>query len=184
MTLYSTFTVIRVTGSGFTEGTTFGARLPHMTTSPITAPDKYTVVIKFNTPTFYALENLYFDSPESGHMYPPEVIKEHGNAQDWRTLVGTGPCMMTDWAEGSSISYVKNPDYWKDDEKFPGNACLRGRVAGVVDKRARTLLSALRTGQIAYMRDLSQEELEGLQRSNPDLGVKPAWQLVHRLLMA
>jgi peptide/nickel transport system substrate-binding protein len=39
-------------------------------------------------------------------------------------------------------------------------------------KERGTLLSALRTGQIAYMRDLSQEELEGLQRSNPDLGVK------------
>ena len=169
------FNFHRYTGtcSGFTEATTFGSAITAYDYESITAPDKYTVVIKFNTPTFYALENLYFDSPESGHMYPPEVIKEHGNAQDWRTLVGTGPFMMTDWVEGSSISYVKNPDYWKDDEKFPGNRLPYVDEMQVLwIKERATLLSALRTGQIAYMRDLSQEELEGLQRSNPDLGVK------------
>ena len=34
-------------------------------------------------------------------IYPPEVIKEHGDISDWRNLVGTGPMMLTDWTEGS-----------------------------------------------------------------------------------
>ena len=54
------------------------------------------------------------NSHEGGWIYPPEVIKEHGNAQDWRNLVGTGPYMLTDWVEGSAVTYTKNPDYWKD----------------------------------------------------------------------
>ena len=86
-------------------------------------------------------------------MYPPEVIKEHGNAQDWKKLVGTGPFMMTDWTEGSSITYVKNPDFWKDDEKFPGNRLPYVDEMQVLWIKERgTLLSALRTGQIAYIR--------------------------------
>ena len=161
------------TGSGFTEATTFGSAIAAYDYESITAPDKYTVVIKFNTPTFFALDNLYFDSSESGHMYPPEVIREHGNAQDWRNLVGTGPFMMTDWVEGSGVTYVKNPDYWKDDEKFPGNRLPYVDELKVLwIKERATLLSALRMGKIAYMRDLSQEEFENLQRTNPDLGVK------------
>ena len=29
--------------------------------------------------------------------------------------------MLTDWVEGSSQSYTKNPDYWSYDEKYPEN---------------------------------------------------------------
>ena len=42
-------------------------------------------------------------------MYPPEVIEEHGDAKDWRNLVGTGPYELTDVVEGSSTTYTKNP---------------------------------------------------------------------------
>ena len=52
---------------------------------------------------------------------PPEVIREHGDVKDWRNLVGTGPFMMTDWVDGSSQTWVRNPDYWGFDEKFPDN---------------------------------------------------------------
>ena len=44
-----------------------------------------------------------------GWMYPPEVIEEHGDAGDWQNLVGTGPMMLTDRVEGSSVTWVKNP---------------------------------------------------------------------------
>ena len=55
----------------------------------------------------------------AAHVMPPEVIREHGDVKDWRTLVGTGPFMMTDWVDGSSQTWVRNPDYWGFDEKFP-----------------------------------------------------------------
>ena len=41
--------------------------------------------------------------------------------QDWKTAVGTGPYMLTDWVKGSSLTYTKNPNYWGYDEKFPEN---------------------------------------------------------------
>ena len=52
-------------------------------------------------------------------MYPPDVIEQHGDAKDWRNLVGTGPFMLTDYVEGSSLTFEKNPNYWGFDEKYP-----------------------------------------------------------------
>ena len=36
-------------------------------------------------------------------------------------MVGTGPFELTDFVDGSSFTYTKNPDYWGYDEKFPEN---------------------------------------------------------------
>ena len=60
-------------------------------------------------------------------MRPSE---EHGNAEDWRTLVGTGSYLLTDWVEGSSLTYEKNPNYWGYDEKYPENRLPYRRVKG------------------------------------------------------
>ena len=52
---------------------------------------------------------------------PPEVIKEKGDLLDWRNMVGTGPFELTDWVDGVSYSYTKNPNYWGYDPKYPEN---------------------------------------------------------------
>ena len=54
-------------------------------------------------------------------IYPPEVIQQHGDMQDWRNLVGTGPMELTDFVDGSSLTYTKYPNYWGFDEKYPEN---------------------------------------------------------------
>ena len=108
-------------GSGFTEASPFGGSITQVPIESIEATDTHTVVVRLKQPSFTALDVLLFNSFEGGWMYPPEVIEEHGNVQDWRNLVGTGPYSMTEWVEGSGITYTKNPNYWKDDEKFPGN---------------------------------------------------------------
>ena len=85
----------------------------------ITATDNWTVVFKLKEPNLGALLPIL-----DGHAYwtyPPEVIKEYGDAHDWENLVGTGPMMLTDWTEGTSITWDKNPDYWGTDEKYPEN---------------------------------------------------------------
>ena len=65
----------------------------------ITATDKYTVVMKLKEPP--PLNTLSAILGKQTWIYPPEVLKEHGDAKDWRNLVGTGPYEMTDWVEGS-----------------------------------------------------------------------------------
>ena len=109
-------------GSGFTEPAetlTYGFMWPGVKVESVTATDKSTVVFKLQEP---ALTILHAILNELGSfIYAPEVIKEHGDANDWRNLVGTGPMMLTDWVEGSSRTWKKNPDYWGYDEKYPEN---------------------------------------------------------------
>ena len=50
--------------------------------------------------------------------YPPEtfdMLDDPGN------VIGTGPFIIDEYVSGVSMTFDKNPDYWKDDEKFPGN---------------------------------------------------------------
>ena len=103
-------------------------------------------------------------------MYPPEVIKEHDNVQDWRNLVGTGPYELTDWVGGSAITYTKNPNYWKDDEKFPGNRLhFADETKLLFMPDASTKLAALRKGKLALLEELGRDDAESLQRTDPEL---------------
>ena len=106
-------------GSGFTEPSPQTWGVLTLPIESVTATDKWTVEIKLSQPDLRALGFLLGDC--HGIVYPPEIIEEHGNAEDWRTIVGTGPWMLTDWVEAASLTWVKNPNYWKDDEKFPGH---------------------------------------------------------------
>ena len=54
---------------------------------------------------------------EHTNIYAPEQL-ENGTLEDWTKLVGTGPFMLTDVQEGSSLTWDKNPDYWGVDEKY------------------------------------------------------------------
>ena len=85
----------------------------------ITATDSHTVVFTLKQPMLAALYHIIGDI--YGNQYPPEVIRQDGDAKDWTKLVGTGPFMWTGWVEGSSLTFTKNPDYWGHDEKFPEN---------------------------------------------------------------
>ena len=159
-------------GSGFTEPSPHAVNVSGIKFESITAPDKYTVVFKLKEIDFNALIMIYWESYEGGWIYPPEVIKEHGDAKDWRNLVGTGPYMLTDWVEGSSVTYTKNPDYWKDDEKFPGNRLpYADELKMLFIQDSATKLAAFRTGKTAVLSNLGVDDAESLQRTNPELAM-------------
>ena len=106
-------------GSGFTEPSETGSPLLGRGIESVTATDKWTVVFKLKEPTIAVLHKIVVD--HVAFILPPEVIKQHGDLQDWRNLVGTGPYELTDWVQGTSITHTKNPDYWGFDEKYPQN---------------------------------------------------------------
>ena len=144
----------------------------------ITATDKRTVVFKLTRPDARALRSII--SPVVHFIVAREVIDEYGDMKDWRNVVGTGPWMLTDLVEGSSMTLTKNPNYWGHDEKFPGN-----RLPYVDEFRVKvmpepaTRIAALRTGQIDYSgAPLSYppalnsiDKVESLQRTNPEIVV-------------
>ena len=168
------------TGSGYTEPTPKQWLLPALSFESITATDNSTLVVKLNERYFGALVNLTDDAHT--FMYPPEVIQEHGDVNDWNNLVGTGPYEFTDWVEGSSITFAKSPNYWGYDEKYPENRLPymdQLEVLVIIDPATR--LAAIRTGKVDALFGsvgcaASLDDFDSLQRSNPEIVAWPYYQ--------
>ena len=166
------------TGSGFTELSEQDASWASVQLESITATDDSTVVFRLKELNLGALTAILDGT--IGYIYPPEVVKGHGDVTDWRNLVGTGPLTLTDWTEGSSITWDKNPDYWGYDEKYPENRLpYIDQLRALVMPEVATQLAALRTGQIDYLGHIGAAQLrtldqvESLQRTNPEIVIWP-----------
>ena len=82
----------------------------------ITAIDDLTFEIKLSQPYPDTARQLFDDC----HIraYPPEIFDM---LHDANSVIGTGPFIMDEFVSATSITFDKNPNYWRDDEKFPGN---------------------------------------------------------------
>ena len=166
------------TGSGFTEPIPYGGTFGGMKFESVTATDRYTVVFKMkeqNLGALYAIMDNY-----SSWIYPPEVIKEHGDVTDWRNLVGTGPMMLTDWTAGSSVTWTKNPDYWGYDDKFPENRLpYVDQIRTLFMPEVATYMAAMRTGRVDYIgrtggaQMRTFDEVDSLRKTNPEIVIWP-----------
>ena len=161
-------------GSGFTEVAPGAGPLGAVGVESVTATDQWTVVIELEQPNPVALFTLLqwytFD------IHPPEVIEEHGNINDWRNLVGTGPFMLTDYVEGSSVTWLKNPNYWGFDEKYPDNRLpYIDELVALIMREEATRTAALRSGKLDYRGYAGEAQLrtidlaESLAKSNPEI---------------
>ena len=156
-------------GSGFTEASPqLTAQLAPIKVESATAVDN-TVVFKLTEPNIGALQGLVDE--EAAYIYPPEVIKQHGDATDWKALVGTGPFALTDLVEESSATWTRNPAYWGYDEKYPENRLpYVDEVRALHMPEAATYLSAVRTRKVDTGYRLSSlDQVDSLQRSNPEM---------------
>ena len=157
------------TGSGFTEPSPYATVISNLPIESIEATDKYTVVFKLTKVHLAAFWDIY-SSSNFGFIYPPEVIQEHGDAQDWRNLVGTGPYELTDWVKDSSQTFTKNPNYWGYDEKFPENRLpYLDEIKFLIIPDSSTQLAALRTGKNARLSQVTLDQAKAIQRTNPEL---------------
>lgn len=160
-------------GSGFTKPS------PDMGGSwnsiiSIEATGKYTLVFK-HKPTLAILPALLTEGI-GDHIVCRDAVEEFGDLKLWQNQIGTGPFMLTDYVDGSSISWVKNPDYWGIDERFPGkNYRLPyiDELKALIIPDPSTQIAAFRTGKIDEHGDLSghvhlsPEQGEAILRTNP-----------------
>ena len=132
------------------------------------ARDKYTAVAKlskWNANWYYRFGWGYYDAIQA-----PEQ-EQSGNPRDWKNLTGTGPYMLTNYKTGHSQEYTKNPDYWDTtpidgkDYKLP----FTDQVVYMLNKDRQTRVSALRTGKIDMLWNISSEDVEGLKKGAPEL---------------
>ena len=131
----------------------------------VTAPDKWTVVVK--AVDGYApqlLTNLFDDI----QIVPRELGVE--GIRQWESVIGTGPFMMKDYVAGSSILLTRNPNYWGKDPLHPENKLpyLDG-VQYIIITDASTALAAARTHKLDYIRNIQWEDADALKKSNPDM---------------
>ncbi len=140
----------------------------------VEATDKWTVVIKGQPGT---LSSLMYMASDFSETHPPEVYDQFDKMRDWRDSVGTGPFMLTDVVEDSSITYVRNPNYWDTDPVGPGKGNQLPYLDGfkflqIYDKS--TQHAALRTAKVDMLigvglAALNWEDAEQMQRTTPDL---------------
>ena len=89
--------------------------------------------------------------PDYTSIVAREVVEAYGGEEDWRNSLGTGPFMLTDFVANSSVTYVKNPNYWETDPVGEGKGNQLPYLDGIkmliiVDPSTR--MSAFRVGTI------------------------------------
>jgi peptide/nickel transport system substrate-binding protein len=141
--------------------------VPGNAPTSVKAVDKYTVEVK-TTKTMHGLMVVVC----GGFLWtwPQEVVNKYGDMKDWKNSVGSGPFMLTDYVAGSSINLVRNPDYFGTDPLHTANRLpyLSG-VKMLIIADLSTRLSALRTGKIDMMTQVSWEDATSLISTNPGL---------------
>jgi len=88
---------------------------------------------------------------------------------DWRNACGTGPFVVTDFVQDSSITYIANPSYWENDPLRPTykRPYLDGyRTLIIVDPA--TQQAAIQTGKILIY-GTTRDRGEFLLKNNPEL---------------
>ncbi len=158
-------------GSGYTKPTPnlgLGGILPGLVS--VTATDKYTVVFKIKSPSTQFLPELLDPLSQFSPIAPPDAVKQYGDVNDWKRVVGTGPFFTTDYVSGSSLTFNKNPNYWDFDERYPENKLpYADTVKILIIPDTATALAALRTGKIDFMGGLTLEQAKSLGKTNPEL---------------
>ena len=147
----------------------------------IEATGKYTVAMKLKKPYLDALQPIL--NGAWNWILPPDVIEQYGNYEDWKNVVGTGPLILTDYVEGVSKIFTKNPDHWDYDEKYPENRLpYVDEIRALLMADEATRISALRTGKIdiiqhAGVADIgNMDVIRSLQRTNPEIEVYSYYQ--------
>ncbi|MBI4188129.1 MAG: ABC transporter substrate-binding protein [Chloroflexi bacterium] len=153
-----------------TPGAFFQARMtpPEFPVS-VTAPDKYTVLIKGNPE---GLQGLFEATYSYLAPYPPEVVKKYGDLSNWKNHVGTGPFMLVDYVEGSTATFIRNPNYWMKDPIGPGKGNQLPYLDGVkhldiIDISTRR--AALRTAKVDHQDKIPFEDAGLLMKTSPQL---------------
>ena len=158
-------------GDGFTTPAPFWNGIAQWKSlTSITAQDKYTVIMQWNTPNpELVTENL--EMPDaSTSIENPEAVKQWGNLNDWHHAIGTGSFILSDFVSGGSATLVKNPNYWGYDERYPQNKLpYLNKISVLVIVNNATAMAAMRTGKIDVMDQTSVQDAKSMQTTNPEI---------------
>lgn len=160
-------------GGGFTSPSPYRRHQQYMPMESVTATDKYTVVFKWTDPSL-EMWNTLMDPYPAAHIEAKEAVDYWGDINDWTRAIGTGPWILKDFISGASVTYVKNPNYWGYDERYPNNKLPYFDSAKIlIIPDDATAMSAMRTGKIVVMGTgmgtMKWETGKELAKTNPEI---------------
>ena len=136
----------------------------------VTVTDKYTVVVKYASLT--DLSNAIKELCNFMWVWPKDALQANNNdMRDWRVNVGSGPFMLTDYVKNSSLTFVRNPNYWDTDPVGPGKGNHLPYVDGVkflIITDVSTQVAAMRTNK-GDQGSFSWDMAASLKKTNPEL---------------
>ena len=151
-----------------------GKGSPYMETplkivSSVSATDRYTVVFKSAYPTI-DMQGILLENLPGNMLVPREVVEKWGDMNDWHHVVSTGPFMLTDYVSDSSITLLKNPNYYGYHEWYPQNKLPYADAWKVlIIPDVATAQAGLRTGKADLMQNLTWEQAASLTQTSPHL---------------
>ena len=160
-------------GSGFTKASSYIGMDNFANIKAITAIDKYTVEVKLKIADLETMRFL-FEGRYTG-IIAREPVEKWGNVNDWRHTIGTGPFIMKDYVSGSSLTAIRNPNYWGYDKLYPKNQLpYLDEIRVLIIPDDATAYAALRTGKIDMVLAVDWRQSVNFDRTNPELQ-KQAW---------
>jgi peptide/nickel transport system substrate-binding protein len=156
-------------GSGYTEKTIYTSMAKLEPVESVTVTDKYTLVIKLKEASIWTYLAV-IDDYIINFIPPQDAIEFYGDLNDWDRAIGTGPYKIIDNVSESSVTLVKNPNYYMFDERYPDNQLpYIDKVKFLVIPDLQTALAALRTGKIDFIEGIDWETKASLEKTNPEL---------------
>ena len=142
---------------------------PNLRTANITKTGPWEVTIKVPVSELMAAIARFSGG---ARIFPPEVFEKRNGSLTWQNSVGTGAFYIKDYVPGSTVTYVRNSNYWMKDPVGPGAGNQLPYLDGVKTfsiPDLSTRQAALRTGKIDQMSSQTRESAQELKKSAPGL---------------
>ena len=174
-------------GDGFTTPSPYANSdvISRADMNSVTQTGPWTIDFHWNNGNVENILETQLDQGTASQDYvPQEAVTMWGNFNDWHHAIGTGPFILTDFVDSSSASFVRNPNYWGYDERYPQNKLpYADNVHIFIIPNNATALAALRTGKIDLVEGNSIHASNDMKTTNPDMIQVPIPQAAEGMTM-
>ncbi len=170
-------------GSGYTKPAERASTALYQPMESATATDKYTCVLKWSKEAPGAMR-MCLDVTPWATIVPADAVKQYGDLQNWEHAQGTGPFILDDYVAASSVTTVRNPNYWGYDEFYPQNRLpyVDGTKMLVIPDKS-TQYAALRTGKVDTLSGIDWQQAARFKETDPHLIQLDYWSYCFTIAM-
>ncbi len=138
-----------------------GSRVGYDIITAIDKKDPYTITVHLKKPFAPFVASFFTMSANPYPILPKHsILSICGSSIRFLTMtnpLGTGPFIVTDWENGSLITMVANPNYWRGPPKLQ-------KVEYHIIPNENTLLTQLQTHELDFTYNASASQYEELKK--------------------